>query len=44
LCDSKNIGCTCVGITMYEMKLFYKKMKEIGWKPLKEKQVQYNEN
>ena len=44
LCDSKNIGCTCVGITMYEMKLFYKKMKEIGWKPLKEKQEQYNEN
>ena len=35
LFDEKKIGNTCVGLTMYEMKLFYKKMKEIGWKPVK---------
>lgn len=29
--DSKGIGNTCVGLTRYEMKLFYKKMKEIGY-------------
>lgn len=32
LSDQKNIGCTCVGLTMYEMKLCIKKMKEMGWK------------
>lgn len=30
LYDAKNIGNTCVGLTSYEMKWFYKKMKEIG--------------
>ena len=30
--DQKNIGCTCVGLTMYEMKLCIKKMKQMGWK------------
>lgn len=44
LFDSKLIGNTNVGLTMYEMKLFYKKMKEMGWKPIKKKQEQYNEN
>lgn len=29
--DSKGIGNTCVGLTRYEMKLFYKKMKKIGY-------------
>lgn len=28
LMDDKNIGCTCVGLTRYEMKLFLKKMVE----------------
>lgn len=28
--DEKNIGNTCAGITGYEMKLFLKKMKQIG--------------
>ena len=32
LSDRKNIGCTCVGLTMYEMKLCIKKMKQMGWK------------
>ena len=32
LSDQKNIGCTCVGLTMYEMKLCIKKMKQMGWK------------
>ena len=30
LMDQKKIGNTCVGITGYEMKLFLKKMKQIG--------------
>lgn len=30
LIDQKKIGCTCVGLTGYEMKLFLKKMKQIG--------------
>ena len=31
LVDTKGIGNTCVGLTMYEMKLFLKKMKKMGW-------------
>jgi len=31
LFDSKGIGNTCVGLTWYEMELFYKKMKKIGY-------------
>lgn len=34
--DQKNIGCTCVGLTMYEMQLCIKKMKQMGWKIVKE--------
>ena len=30
LMDKKGIGNTCVGLTGYEMKLFLKKMKQIG--------------
>lgn len=30
LIDQEKIGCTCVGLTGYEMKLFLKKMKQIG--------------
>lgn len=30
LFDEKKIGNTCVGLTGYEMKLFLKKMKQIG--------------
>lgn len=30
LMDEKRIGNTCVGLTGYEMKLFLKKMKQIG--------------
>lgn len=30
LMDEKKIGNTCVGLTGYEMKLFTKKMKQIG--------------
>lgn len=33
LLDTNGTGNTCVGLTMYETKLFYKKMKELGWKP-----------
>ena len=44
LFDAKLIGNTNVGLTMYEMKLFYKKMKEMGWKPIKKKQEENNEN
>ena len=33
LMDDKKIGNTCVGLTMYEMKLCIKKMKQMGWKP-----------
>ena len=35
LFDKKCIGNTCVGLTMYETKLCLKKMKQMGWKPLK---------
>lgn len=31
LFDSKGIGNTCVGLSGYEMKLFYKKMKQMGY-------------
>lgn len=34
--DQKNIGNTCVGLTMYEMKLCIKKMKQMGWKLIKQ--------
>lgn len=30
LIDEKKIGNTCVGLTGYEMKLFLKKMKQVG--------------
>ena len=32
LFDSKTIGNTCVGLTMYEAKLCVKKMRQMGWK------------
>ena len=32
LVDTKGIGNTGVGLTMYEMKLCLKKMKQMGWK------------
>ena len=32
LIDEKKIGNTCVGLTMYEVKLCIKKMKQMGWK------------
>ena len=35
LMDEKKIGNTCVGLSMYEMKLCLKKMKQIGWKEVK---------
>ena len=35
LFDEKKIGNTCVGLTMYEMKLCLRKMKKMGWKPCK---------
>ena len=35
LMDEKKIGNTCVGLTMYEMKLCLKKMKQMGWKAIK---------
>lgn len=35
--DAKGVGNTCVGLTMYEMKLCLKKMKQMGWKPCKRK-------
>ena len=35
LTDRRNIGNTCVGLTMYEIKLCYKKMKQMGWKAKK---------
>lgn len=31
LFDSKNIGNTCVGLTGYEIKLFYMKMRKMGY-------------
>ena len=37
LTDTKGIGNTCAGLTMYEMKLCIKKMKQKGWKMIKEK-------
>ena len=36
LSDTKGIGNTCVGLTMYEMKLCIKKMKQMGWKMQKQ--------
>ena len=35
LMDGQKIGNTCVGLTMYELKLCLKKMKQMGWKPCK---------
>ena len=35
LMDEKNIGNTGVGLSMYEMKLCLKKMKQMGWKSCK---------
>ncbi len=32
LMDEKKIGNTCVGLSIYEMKLCIKKMKQMGWK------------
>lgn len=34
LMDEKKIGNICVGLTMYEMKLCLKKMKQMGWKEI----------
>lgn len=36
LTDEKRIGHTCVGLTMYEMKLCIKKMKQMGWRMIKD--------
>lgn len=36
LMDGKNIGCSCVGLTRYETKLFLKKMTEYEKKYCKE--------
>lgn len=35
LMDEKKIGNTCVGLTMYEIKLCLKKMKQMGWKSIR---------
>jgi len=35
LSDAKNIGSTCVGLSMYEMELCLKKMRQLGWKMTK---------
>lgn len=35
LMDEKKIGNTCVGLTMYEMKLCLKKMKKMKWKAIR---------
>ena len=35
LFDNKLIGNTCVGLIMYEIKLCFKKMKQMGWKIIK---------
>lgn len=35
LMDEKKIGNTCVGLTMYEITLCLKKMKQMGWKMVK---------
>lgn len=35
LMDEKKIGNICVGLTMYEIKLCLKKMKQMGWKPIR---------
>lgn len=32
LMDAKKIGNTCVGLTYTELRLFAKKMKQLGWK------------
>lgn len=31
LIDTNGVGCTCVGLTYQELKLFTKKMKQTGW-------------
>lgn len=36
LMDGQKIGNTCVGLTMYELQLCLKKMRQMGWKPVKE--------
>lgn len=33
LIDKKGIGNTCVGLTVYEVQLCFKKMKKMGWTP-----------
>lgn len=35
LVDTKKIGNTCVGLSIYEMKLCLKKVKQLGWKPVR---------
>lgn len=35
LMDEKKIGNTAVGLTMYEMRLCLKKMREMGWREVK---------
>ncbi len=40
LFDEKRIGNTCVGLSMYEMKLCLKKMRQMGWKL----EVRYGKN
>lgn len=35
LFDTKKIGNTCVGLSIYEMKLCLKKVKQLGWKPVR---------
>lgn len=35
LTDTKKIGNTCVGLSMYEVELCIKKMKKLGWKSIK---------
>lgn len=35
LMDEKKIGNTCVRLTMYEIKLCLKKMKQMGWKSIR---------
>lgn len=32
LLDEQLIGNTCVGLTMYEIKLCFKKMRQLGWR------------
>lgn len=35
LFDTKKVGNTCVGLSIYEMKLCLKKIKQLGWKPVR---------